>query len=160
MNDLFRSLTALLKEFPENEDLREPVIFAAWKKIAGEVIREQTVPVTLEKDRLAVAVSSEIWKCHLEDLSGQMIFKLNSALGAMTVTFIEFRVDEKLVEAENRRLQGAKADPEEQIRNAIGEITPKLRDSAGAIKDDQLRERFLMAAGMCLSRKKTLTARD
>ena len=160
MNELFRSLTGLLKEFPDNADFREAVIFAAWKKIAGEVLREQAIPVELEKQRLVVAVGSEIWKRHLEDLSGQMIFKLNSALGAVTVTFIEFRVDEKLIDAESEKLRAAKTDPEVQIREAIGEITPKLRDSAESIKDDELREHFLMAAGLCLARKKTLAARD
>lgn len=160
MNELFRVLPALLKEFDDNPDVREAVIFAAWRKIAGEMLREQAIPVELNKNRLVVAVGGQIWKNHLEDLSGQMIFKLNSALGSAAVTFIEFRVDEKAVEAERKKRSASKMDPEESARIARGEITPKLRDSAGAIKDENMREQFLLAAGRCLARKKTLAERD
>src|SRR6185295_13381338 len=103
MNDLFGSLTGLLKEFGDNADVREAVVFAGWRKIAGEALREQTAPIALDNKRLIVAVTGEMWKNHLEDLSGQMIFKLNSALGDSIVTFIEFRVDEKLVDENSRR---------------------------------------------------------
>jgi hypothetical protein len=160
MNELFRVLPTLLKEFEDNHDVREAVIFAAWRKIAGEMLREQAVPVELDKNRLVVAVGTKMWKDHLEDLSGQMIFKLNSALGSAEVTFIEFRVDEKAVEAEVDRHRTSKIDPEESARIARGEITPKLRDSARSIKDENMRERFLLAAGRCLARKKTLSERD
>lgn len=160
MNELFRLLPAIFKEFDDNPDVREAVIFAAWRKIAGEMLREQAVPVELEKNRLVVAVGSQIWKAHLEDLSGQMIFKLNSALGSAAVTFIEFRIDEKAVEAERKKRGAEKMDPEESARIALGEITPKLRASAGSIKDESMREQFLLAAGRCLARKKTLMERD
>lgn len=160
MNELFRVLPALLKEFEDNLDVREAVIFAAWRKIAGEMLREQAVPTELNKNRLVVAVGSKMWKDHLEDLSGQLIFKLNSALGSAAVTFIEFRVDEKAVEAERGKHRASKMDPDESARIALGEITPKLRDSAEAIKDENMREQFLLAAGRCLARKKTLAERD
>ena len=79
--DLFRALPALLKEFDDNESLREAVVFAAWRQIAGESLREHAVPLRLYQKHLIVAVMSETWKKHLEHLSGQMIFKFNSALG-------------------------------------------------------------------------------
>jgi hypothetical protein len=160
MNEFFRILPALLKEFEDNLDVREVVIFAAWRKIAGEMLREQAVPVELNKNRLVVAVGGKMWKDHLEALSGQMIFKLNSSLGSAAVTFIEFRVDEKTVEAERAKSRASKMDPEESARLALGEITPKLRDSARAIKDEDMREQFLLAAGRCLARKKILAERD
>lgn len=160
MNELFGSLTGLLKEFGDNADVREAVVFAGWRKIAGEALREQTVPIGLDGKRLIVAVGSDMWKNHLADLSGQMIFKLNSALGDSLVTFIEFRTDEKLVNENSRRYNDAKTDPEELARIARDEITPKLRNSAKAIKDADLREHFLTAAGRCLARKKTLAARE
>jgi hypothetical protein len=85
-----------------------------------------------------------------------MIFKLNSTLKQAAVTFIEFRVDEKTVE--NERLKNRKqtiSDAEfEDI--ALDEISSKLRHSADAIEDDNLRYQFLLAAGGCLSRKKKL----
>ena len=97
MEDLVRALPALLKEFEENETVREAVVFAVWRRAAGESLRGHAVPVRLFQKHLIVAVTSETWKKHLEHLSGQMIFKLNSALKQAAVTFIEFRVDEETV---------------------------------------------------------------
>jgi hypothetical protein len=159
MNELFRALPALLKEFSGHAEVREAIIFGAWRKMAGESLREQAAPIRLDQNRLAVAVDNEMWKNHLEALSGQMIFKLNSALGSAEVTFIEFVVDEKAVEAENVKFGRPPIDEAESARIAAGEITPGLRESAGAIKNEELRERFLMAAGRCLARKKVLNER-
>jgi len=156
MNELFRALPALLKEFDENETVREAVTFAAWRKIAGESLRQHAVPFRLNQKRLTVAVKSETWRKHLEQLSGQMIFKLNSALGQAVVTFIEFRVDEAAVEKENFKKTGRALSDEELEEIALEEVTPKMRRSADAIKDDNLRYQFLLAAGSCLARKKKL----
>lgn len=159
MNDLSTALPALLKEFGDHAEVREAIVFGAWRKIAGDMLRKQAVPVRLEKRHLSVAVESPMWKNHLEDLSGQMIFKLNSALGSAEVTFIEFVVDEKAVAAESLKHGKAALSKAESARIAAGEITPGLRESAGAIKNEELRERFLMAAGRCLARKKVLNER-
>lgn len=155
MNELFRALPALLKEFEDNETVREAVVFAAWRKIAGEALRFSAVPVHLSGKRLTVAVGSEMWRKHLEHLSGQMIFKINSKLGQAVVTFIEFRVDEKAVKEERAKFQKSEAEAISE-ETALNEITPKMRHSADAIKDDNLRYQFLLAAGSCLVRKKKL----
>jgi hypothetical protein len=156
MNELFRALPALLKEFDENENVREAVVFAAWRRIAGEGLREKAVPFRLFNKHLIVAVTNETWKKHLEHLAGQMIFKLNSALGAAIVTFIEFRVDEKTIETERAKHRKQTLSDAELEEMALEEVTPKLRRSADAIKDDNLRYQFLLAAGSCLARKKKL----
>ena len=156
MNELFRALPALLKEFDDNETVREAVAFAAWRKIAGESLRQHAVPFQLNQKRLTIAVKSETWRKHLEHLSGQMIFKLNSALGQAVVTFIEFRVDEAAVEKENYKETKQTLSDEELEEIALEEVTPQMRRAADAIKDDNLRYQFLLAAGSCLARKKKL----
>jgi hypothetical protein len=156
MNELFRALPALLKEFDDNETVREAVAFAAWRKIAGESLRQHAVPFKLSQKRLTIAVKSETWRKHLEHLSGQMIFKINSVLGSAIVTYIEFRVDEKAVEKENFKENKQTLSPEELEEIALEEVTPKMRRSADAIKDDNLRYQFLLAAGSCLARKKKM----
>ena len=156
MEDLFRALPALLKEFEENESLREAVTFAAWRRIAGESLCEHAVPFRLYKKHLIIAVAHETWKRHLERLSGEMIFKINSVLGSAVVTFIEFRVDEKTLLQERRKNRKETISDEEQIEIALEEVSPKLRFSADKIKDDNLRYQFLLAAGSCLARKKNL----
>jgi hypothetical protein len=153
-------LPALLKEFDENEAVREAVVFAVWRKVAGESLRGHAVPLRLFQKHLIIAVTSATWKKHLESLSGQMIFKLNSALQQAAVTFIEFRVDEPTVLQERaKHLKSTLTDAEhEEI--ALEEVTPKLRHSADAIKDDNLRYQFLLAAGSCLARKKKMVNRE
>lgn len=155
MIELFRALPALLKEFDDNEAVREAVVFAAWRKIAGDALRDHAVPNHLFKKHLVIAVSSETWRKHLEHLAGQMIFKINSKLGSAVVTFIEFRVDENAVKIERAKyLRSADQTIPNEI--ALGEVTPKMRHAADAIKDDNLRYQFLLAAGSCLVRKKKM----
>jgi len=160
MEELFRALPALLKEFEDNQDVREAVIFAAWRKIAGDALRDRAVPHRLFKKHLVIAVMSDTWKKHLEHLSGQMIFKLNSVLGSAVVTYIEFRVDEKVVLEDRAKHRKSIVSDENIKENAMNEVTPKLRHSADAIKDDNLRYQFLLAAGSCLVRKKKLIKND
>lgn len=156
MDELFRTLPKLLKEFEDNEKLRESVTFAAWRKVAGKSLGEHTAPFRLFKKHLVVAVRDKMWKRHLEQLSGQMIFKLNSILGQAVVTFIEFRIDEETVRKESRSAKQNIISDDEFREIALEKVSPKLRYSADAIKDDNLRYQFLLAAGGCLARKEKL----
>jgi len=156
MEALFRALPKLLKEFEDTVEVREAVVFAAWRRIAGESLSEHTVPFRLFNKHLIIAVADKMWKRHLETLSGQMIFKLNSALGQAIVTFIEFRVDEETLETERAKHRKIQLTDEELREIALEEVTPKLRRAADAIKDDNLRYQFLLAAGSCLARKKKM----
>jgi hypothetical protein len=160
MEDLFRALPKLLKEFEDTEEVREAVVFASWRKIAGESLSEHTKPFRLYNKHLIVAVADKMWKRHLESLSGQMIFKLNSVLGQAIVTFIEFRVDEGLLAAERAKHRTNQMTDEQRREAALDEVTPKLRHSADAIKDDNLRYQFLLAAGSCLARKKSMKEKE
>jgi hypothetical protein len=160
MEELTRALPALIKEFDENETVREAVVMAVWRKIAGEILRDHAVPFRLFQKHLIVAVASETWKRHLESLSGQMIFKLNSALGQAAVTFIEFRVDEKTVLEERRKNKKQIVSEAEFEDAALDEVSQKLRRAADAIEDDNLRYNFLLAAGGCLVRRKNLLKRE
>lgn len=160
MNDLFRTLPKLLKEFDDNEELRESVTLAAWRKIAGQSLLKHAVPFRLFNKHLIVAVRDNMWKRHLELLSGQMIFKINSVLGQAIVTFIEFRIDEETVVRETKNDRNSQFTDEELAEIALDKVTPKLRHSADAIKDDNLRYQFLLAAGSCLARKERLKKRS
>lgn len=156
MNELFRTLPKLFRETGQHEQFREGLVFAAWRKIAGERLREQTEPVQLQQKHLIVAVNNEMWKRHLEQLSGEMIFKLNSALGQVAVTFIEFQVDEQKVKDAGNNPAQKEIDSEAQNEIALEQITPQMRKAADAIKDDNLRYQFLLTAGSCLARKERM----
>lgn len=103
MEEIISALPALLKEFDQNEMIREAVVFAVWRSVAGENLRANAVPFRLFQKRLIIAVGSDTWKKQLEAMSGEMIFKLNSALKQAAVTFIEFRVDEEFVSKERAK---------------------------------------------------------
>lgn len=157
MKDLFKILPKLLGELDESNEVREAIVFATWKRIVGKSLSENTAPVRLDKKRLVVAVSDKIWKHHMKSLTSQIIFKLNSTLGQTVVTFIEFQINEKKVQTSRKALSETHSFHKEFETISLEDIPPKLRRSAAHIKDDNLRHKFLLAAGSCLSRvKRTL----
>ncbi len=153
MNELFRALPALLKQFDDNDLVREAVVFAAWRKVAGPSLLRHAVATGLSGERLYVATADQTWQRHLEQLAGQMIFRLNSVLGQAVVRYIEFGINAAAVEDE--RAAGAERELFDS-EQALAEVNEKMRTSAEEIKDDELRRRFLLAAGSCLARKRRL----
>lgn len=155
MQDLFRTLPVILEKFGDDASVRQTVVFAAWRKAAGEMLTGHTVPVGCEEKRLTIAVSGKAWKRHLEDLSGELIFKINRLIGSETVTFIEFIEDADMVKAANHR-----SEFEDPFQIAEAEITLELRQAANAINDMEMRRKFLLAVGSCIAREKRLEAKD
>jgi hypothetical protein len=155
MQDLFRTLPVILEKFGDDVSVRQTVVFAAWRKAAGEMLTGHTVPVSCEEKRLTIAVSGKAWKRHLEDLSGELIFKINRLIGSETVTFIEFIEDPETVKAASKR-----PEFEDPFQIAEAEITPELRQAANAINDMEMRRKFLLAAGSCIAREKRLEAKE
>jgi Dna[CI] antecedent, DciA len=153
MDHLFRALPALLKEFEDNDTVREAVVFATWKRVAGELLCEHTAPCELHEKRLAIAVTNNMWKRHLEDLSGQMLFQLNTAIGSSEVTFIEFRIDENFVREHCLAARPKNGTADDFDPKADPYVTVELLLRAESITDESLRRTFLSAAASCLSRK-------
>lgn len=150
MEALFRTLPMLLEAVPDNDMVREAVIFAAWRKISGEQLAEHTCPVEFAENRLAVAVLDKSWQKNLASLSGQMIFKINAALGSAVVTYIEFVVDA------NKFQEITINSSEQDDRESFVQLTPELVRSSSIITDEKLRKNFLAAAAGCLARKERI----
>ena len=148
MEQLFGAIPAVLSGLGANEGIDEAVVFAAWQRYAGEPLRERTAPLEFFENRLVVVVADETWQQHLEDLSPQMLAKLNGSLGQGSVKFIEFRINKKAVNA--RRKEKKKAN---RTVEAAAEIAPSLTAAAEAITDESLREQFLSAAAAYLARQ-------
>jgi hypothetical protein len=146
MDDLIRALPGLLKAAGDSEEVAEAAAFVAWRRVAGEQLRDQAVPFRLHRKMLVVAVPDTSWKKQMEAVCNQLLFRLNSALGQAVVTYIEFRVDAKTVREERARLRVQEIDPAKQERRALAHART-LSGEAAAIKDEQLRRRFLLAAG-------------
>ena len=157
MLDIFRTLPGILDDIEGAEMVRDAVVFAAWRRIAGDALAEHAVPLRLENGRLFVAVSNLMWQRQLKDLCSQMVFKLNAALGTQTVTFIELQIDDAAVQSQrSNRLLGSESEFRSQ---AADELSPELVHAADGIADDELRRTFLLAAGNCLVRKKRASQR-
>ncbi|HEV2879681.1 MAG TPA: DUF721 domain-containing protein [Pyrinomonadaceae bacterium] len=146
MDDLIRALPNLLRAAGDAEEVAEAAAMVAWRRVAGEALRGQAVPFRLHRKLLVVAVPDTTWQKQLEQISGQLIFRLNSLLGQAVVTYIEFRVDAATVRAERARIGQLDFDRAAQERRALHNSRP-LADAAGAIQDEDLRRRFLLAAG-------------
>ena len=142
MEQLFRAVSDVLNGLGPNGATDEALAFVAWGRCAGEVLRKRTRPIEFFENRLIVAVEDKTWRRHLEELSPQMLVKLNALLGDGTIRFIEFRVDAPAV----KRTLKTKAEPMENT----DKIEPALATAADAISDDGLRQRFLDAAASCL----------
>ena len=128
----------------------------AWRRVAGENLRRQAVPFRLYRKTLVVAVPDASWQKQLEQMSGQLIFRLNSLLGQAVVTYIEFRVDPQTVVARRAGERSAVGGGEaERERRALRSTAGPVREAAAAIHDDELRRRFLLAAGSCLDRRES-----
>lgn len=93
MEQLFTAIPEILKHLEPNSSATNALVFAVWKRVAGELLRSRTEPLEYKENRLVVAVEDKTWQTHLEQLSPQMIAKLNATLGQGSVKFIEFRVD-------------------------------------------------------------------
>jgi hypothetical protein len=152
MEDLFKSLPKLLRAAGESEEVLEAASFVAWRRVAGEALRGCAVPFRLFNRRLVVSVPDTTWRKQLEQVSPQLVFRLNSLLGQAVVTYVEFRVDPQTVREERARLRSTayeRLDAEEAALDRAAE----LDDAAHAIHDETLRRRFLLAAGSCMNRR-------
>src|SRR5215211_7587332 len=121
MLDVFRTLPGIFDEVDGAELVREAIVFAAWRRVAGDGLAEHAVPLRLQEGRLFIAVSSLMWQRQLKDLCGQMVFKLNAALGTPAVTFIELQIDEQAVRS--RRTEELKPNEEKFRKEAEKEIS-------------------------------------
>ena len=153
MEDLIRSLPKLLRASGDAEEVCEAAALVAWRRVAGEGLRGQAVPFRLYRKTLIVAVADTMWQKQLEAVAGQLLFRLNSLLGQPVVTFIEFRVDAKTVRAERAAHALKETDREQQEQRALQKASGQLSHAADAIHDEQLRRRFLVAAGSCIERQ-------
>jgi hypothetical protein len=155
MEDLMRALPKLLRAAGETEEVLEAAAKVAWRRAVGEALREQAVPFRLYRKTLIISVTDQTWQKQLEKMSGQLLFRINSLLGQAVVTYIEFRIDPKTVRAERAaRLLGA-ANRVDQERRALERASGEILAAAGAIQDEDLRRRFLLAAGSCLERQES-----
>ena len=141
MEQLFGALSDVLASLEPSGETDEALAFIAWGRCAGEQLKTRTKPIEFFEKRLVVAVKDLTWRRNLEELSPQLVAKLNAVLGEGKVRFIEFRIEPSAVQ--------------EQVKTAFdvrqrGDVSPSISAAAESISDPSLREKFLDAASICI----------
>jgi len=146
MDSLIKALPAILKASGAPEEVAEAACFALWKRAVGEGLGNHAVPLQLRDQKLVVAVEDNLWKKQLEQMRGQLLFRLNAVLGQAVVTSIDVRVDPKSLAMSRAPAHGLK-------KAAVDYAVPaELIGVAAGIEDAGLRRAFLGAATSSIRR--------
>ena len=149
MDRLIKTLPAILKASGASEEVAEAACIAAWRHAVGEGLSSHAAALQLQKKTLVVVVADNIWKAQLEQMRGQLLFRLNSVVGHELVKSIEFRLDEKAL----TRMRGWEADKVKNVTRSDDYTVPvELLSAAAVIEDPKLRRAFLGAAASCVRR--------
>jgi hypothetical protein len=151
MMDLARLLPRLLDATGMNPEMAEIAAKLAWSRAAGDGLRRHAIPFRLFQKTLVVSVADVIWQRQMNSMSAELIARINRLLGRDVVDTIEFRIDPAKVEQVRAELpapgQVPKKDPQP--------IPEELIAAAAEIADEELRERFVRAAGNCIARRES-----
>lgn len=146
MQTLFQALPVILEKAGADDQVREQVAFAVWRRVAGESIVRLTAPERLAGDILWVAVDDRTWKSQLEKLAPEYIARMARLIGSPLIRRLEFRVDPAAVRSAHPPTM------EQVVFHRTAEIANDLRPSAEAIQDSELRRIFLQAAAHSIER--------
>lgn len=144
MDDLFKTLSAVLRLVGNDPQVIEAAAIAAWKKAAGDGLRQHAIPVRLTDGTLVVAVADAVWQKQLGAMKDQLIYRTNSIIGQPLVREIELIVDPQLTKA---------PPPPEDERPLDNQVPLELWSAASAISDKELRQKFLRAATSAIQRR-------
>lgn len=150
MERLIKTLPAILKASGASEEVAEAACLVAWRHAVGDGLSSHAAPLELKSKTLVVVVADNIWKTQLEQMRGQLLFRLNAVMGQELVKSIDFRVEPKKLAGTNRPNDAAKGDARQDYR-----IPVELLTAAAGIHDTDLRRAFLGAAVSCLQRLET-----
>src|SRR4051794_33532585 len=70
----------------------EQMATAAWSVAVGNTIARRTSVIALVRTRLVIAVEDKVWQRQLFTLRGQILTRLDEALGKKLVEELEFRI--------------------------------------------------------------------
>jgi hypothetical protein len=147
MTDVSQLLPKLLTASAANDELLETVVKLAWTKVAGAGIRQQVAPFRLFRRTLIVAVTDAIWQKQLHQMSREFVTRINRLLGAEIINSIEFRIDPETVNDQQTIPSAAETITTPQ------KLSSDVIDAANAIRDSDLRQRFIRAAANCVTRR-------
>ena len=145
MIDAVLLLPKILAGAGENAELSEVAAKIAWRRIAGEGLRDHALASRFQEKTLTVAVADAVWQKQLQPMSAELIFRINKLLRQKVVERIEFRIDPRALSSltVHRHSTPRVSEP----------LPTTIVSSAAGIADPELRERFMRAAENCISRR-------
>lgn len=151
MNNLIQLLPSLLDASGGNPEMVEMAAKIAWTRAVGEGLRQQAVPLRFSGQTLVVGVADAIWQNQLRSMRAELLGQVNRLLGRHMIKSLEFRIDPGSI---------VRTPPTEPARRAGVESVPvELISAAASIRDEELRQRFVRAAGNCIARRESRNLR-
>ncbi|MDE2756756.1 MAG: DUF721 domain-containing protein [Acidobacteriota bacterium] len=142
MKPIASLLPDLFRQYGTDGPWLEQVAAALWKEIVGEHLARRTRPVEISRSRLVVLVPSSGWKRQLRVLRGEIVSRLNQALGT-EITRVAFRIDSTVEQV-----------PPTPPPAPPGRTSTPVNLPLQGIVDQELRARIQAAAAACLDRPK------
>ena len=149
MDRLIKTLPAILRASGASQEVVEAACLSAWRHAVGEGLTSHAVPIQLQEHTLVVAVADAIWKRQLEEMRGQLLYRVNSVLGQSLVKSIELRIDPNRIELARAANASVRKGPNDDYK-----VPAELLSAAAGIEDADLRRAFLGAATSCDRRQK------
>ncbi|WP_054815199.1 DUF721 family protein [Nocardia arizonensis] len=86
---LFALAGSIAKSRGWSNKVAEGMVFGRWPAVVGEDIASHASPVTLANGVLSIAAESTAWATQLRMLQGQILAKINAAVGQGVVTSLK-----------------------------------------------------------------------
>jgi hypothetical protein len=149
MNELIKTLSEILRVIGDQPEVAEAAAIAAWKKAAGDGLRQHAIPIRLTDGTLVVAVADAVWQKQLGAMKDQLIYRTNSIIGQSLIKNLELTVDPELTKSTPQNV-----DDKPSLDN---QVPLELWSAASAISDKELRQKFLRAATSAIRRREEET---
>ena len=143
MEELIKTLPSILRSIGDDPEVATAAAFTAWKRAAGDGLRQHAVPIALNEGVLVVAVADTVWQKQMRPMLKELIYKTNTVLGQSLVKQVDLIVDPKVVNPPRRTSND----------RVLAEVPEEISSAANAIADLDLREKFVRAATDTLSRR-------
>ncbi len=143
MQSLLQAIPGLLRQSGDDAVVREQLVFAVWRQVAGPGVVPATAPLALEGQHLRIAVLDRTWKTQLEQLAPEYLARI----GRLLVTRVVFEIDQARIEA----VQSVVA-PASFPFHRTEALMESLEEDAAVIRDPDLRAIFLHAAARSIER--------
>ena len=143
MEELIKTLPQILRSIGDDPEVATAAASTAWRRAAGDGLKQHAVPVSLKDGTLVVAVADAVWQKQLRGMLNELIYKTNGILGQPLVKQVDLIVDAKVVSPR----------PNSSSEETQPEVPAEISAAASAIADIELREKFIRAAAGTLARR-------